>query len=259
LPTAYRGAIETRRSKLAPTSDLSFAQWRNAYWRRVDRNEPEDIAYLKGLYDSEIREMDAALGRLFAGLRRVAPNAVIVLTSDHGEQFGEHGGFLHNDLYEELLRVPLLLSYPGMQAGLSIPTPVSLIDLAPTLVELVGLEAAAQFQGASLLGVVNGKRDATPIFSEKAGVRHSLVLEGVKTIQRQRKVEVYDLFRDPSELLPLGDRDPRARNVATELARTLDTNQRARQRLEVTTDAQPQPGALPSRAIEQLRALGYAQ
>jgi len=261
LPEGYRGRIETRPRVLQDErTDESFAAWRRAYWSRVDETSAEDIAYLIGLYDAEIREVDAEVGRLVAGIRRLVPDAVIALVSDHGEQFGEHGGFLHNELFEELLRVPFVLSLPGDLAGRVVSTPVSLLDLAPTLLEVTGVPAPTQYQGRSLLDVMYGRREATPLFAEKAGRRQSLVLEGIKIIQSGKRVSAFDLYVDPEERAPLAAEDPRSRHVAAELLRVVADNERARERASAAPGrAAPVAQVASEQTLEQLRALGYVQ
>ncbi len=97
------------------------------------------------------------------------------ITSDHGEQFMEHGGVLHADLYQELPHVPLIIAGGRFPGGLRIQTPVSLIDLAPTALDILGLPALRQFQGQSLVPIVNSGEPARQILSEKAGKKNGFV------------------------------------------------------------------------------------
>jgi arylsulfatase A-like enzyme len=94
-------------------------------------------------YEREIRQLDDDVARLVAGLDALIPpdRFVLVVTADHGEQFGEHGGALHTHLYDEVLHVPLFVRWPGsVPAGRTLDAQVSLIDVAPTLLDLVGLD-----------------------------------------------------------------------------------------------------------------------
>ncbi len=108
---------------------------------------------MKGLYDGAIAYMDAEIERLLNELRRrqLLDNTVVVITSDHGEHFGDHGLILHaNSLYTQLLHVPLLIRYPpAVPAGLRIDAGVTLRDLPATIVQLAGL-SGVQFPGTSL-------------------------------------------------------------------------------------------------------------
>lgn len=116
------------------------------------------------LYDAEIRYTDRELGRLFGGLRRLGllDRAVIVVTSDHGEEFGEHGSMEGHQwtLYDEVLHVPLLVAAPEVQPGTRIAPIVESIDIAPTLLEWAGIETPPSYQGRSLHALLNGAGDA---------------------------------------------------------------------------------------------------
>ena len=95
-----------------------------------------------------------ATGRLLARIDRLRPPPAVVVTSDHGEEFGEHGGRFHaQTLYEEVLRIPLLVRVPGVTppTGASRPAPVSLIDLHPPLLDLAGLGVPEGLDGVSLV------------------------------------------------------------------------------------------------------------
>jgi len=106
------------------------------------------------LYDGEIAYTDHEIGRLLAGLDELGLTAstLVVVTADHGEEFLDHGGFEHgHTLYDELLRVPLILRLPSLLPPRRIARRVRLIDVAPTLCELTGVPAAESFAGRSLL------------------------------------------------------------------------------------------------------------
>lgn len=124
--------------------------------RRRATADEADLAFIQAAYDAEIRSMDRALGQLLDGLRErsLLESTLVVFTSDHGEEFGEHGrvGWHSHTLYDELLRVPLVIRFPERRwAGRTIQRQVRLIDLAPTVVESVGAVAPREWQGVSLL------------------------------------------------------------------------------------------------------------
>lgn len=125
---------------------------RYAYPRRV----------LIDLYDDRIRDIDRILDRLLDRLQAdgFLQDTVIVLTADHGEEFAEHGGWTHSaKLYDELLRIPLMIKGPGLPQGAVIEEQVGLIDLAPTLLDLLDIdEKVESFQGTSLLPWLRGDR-----------------------------------------------------------------------------------------------------
>ncbi len=101
-------------------------------------------------YDSEIAYVDAAIGRLVEYLDRTRPRAVIILTADHGEEFDEHGGRYHgSSLHEEQIRVPLIIAGAGLPAGV-VGGQVELIDIAPTILNLLDIPAPARVRGTDL-------------------------------------------------------------------------------------------------------------
>jgi choline-sulfatase len=131
-----------------------------------------------------------------------------VVMADHGEAFGEHKIFFHGqDLFDEQLRVPLIIAVPG-QAPRVIEDDVALVDVAPTLLDLVGAPVPAAMRGRSLVPRIEGaERPARPVFAEllpaTAWPHHAVMMVdgGMKIIHRvsDRRWELYDLGRDPGE------------------------------------------------------------
>jgi arylsulfatase A-like enzyme len=126
----------------------------------------EETAWQIDAYDAAISYLDAELGALFDALRErgLYDRTIIVITSDHGEAFGEHRLYGHaNSLYGEVLQVPLIVRYPQLiAAGSHVPRTVSLRDLPATLAQLANLEPVYQFPGRSLFGT----SAAEPVVSE---------------------------------------------------------------------------------------------
>lgn len=164
-------------------------------------------------YDSEIAAADAAIGRLVEALeaRGLAERTVIVVTSDHGEEFGEHGRRYHGkQLFEESIRVPLLIHVPGT-APRRVEAPVSTIDVAPTLANLAGLPPAADYGARSHVGFLTGEQDedwSRRIFSECVRNNEDPRARSVAMIEWPHKAiielgsdreRLYDLARDPDE------------------------------------------------------------
>jgi arylsulfatase A-like enzyme len=221
-----------------------------------------DVEYLRALYDAEIRETDAALESLLGELesRGLLGDTVVLLTSDHGEEFLEHGTFKHGyQLYEESLRVPLVLRVPGVAARREREALVQHIDLAPTLLEIVGLPVPPTFQGRSLVPLLRGERLAeTTIVSETSwrGIdlasarsgRWKLIVDrasGARTL--------FDLDTDPGEMDAL---DPDAAEHASVVALLEAELERAgRTPAGVTLEGGTGEGDATSE--DALRALGY--
>jgi arylsulfatase A-like enzyme len=203
-------------------------------------------------YEAEIRSVDRAFGRLVEGLAAAGrlDDAVVVLTSDHGEEFGEHGslGWHSHTLYEELLRVPLVVRLPrGEGAGRTVSSPVRLIDLAPTLLDAAGVPAPPQFAGRSLLPLARGAtpRELPAVASLDAehAASHAIRWQRWKLYDGR----LFDLARDPGETT---DRATAEAARRAELERLLAA---------VLADrAAGGPAAeLDEAAVQELRALGY--
>lgn len=163
-------------------------------------------------YDACVEELDRRLGALVAELERrgALANTALIVTSDHGELFGERGGYLHGpDLHREATHVPLVIVPPGGHEGRRVPAPVSLRDLPATIADLTGTEGA--FPGRSLARFWRAGGDATPeaVFcdtggrADPRGGRHvpcALVAEGFAYVRGgDGREELYDRARDPGE------------------------------------------------------------
>ncbi len=113
----------------------------------------DDVTFLSDEYDSEIRYVDEYIGDLVRTIdeSELSSRTIIVVVADHGEEFAEHGKTLHGQsLYEESIRVPLLIRGPGVPAGVTVEHPVSIIDVVPTILELTGLPVPGNLDGVSL-------------------------------------------------------------------------------------------------------------
>ena len=174
------------------------------YWSRVDRNDPADLQHLK---DAEILFTDSQFATFRERLRKLdlEEETIVVVLSDHGEEFLEHGGFLHNALFQEILHVPLIFRFPaglGLPSGRRVQDVVRLVDVVPTLLEVMGLSAPEHLQGASLLPLIEGEETlARSVFSQwLAGGRIvSLRVGDWKYIRVKRDEQLFDLSRDPKE------------------------------------------------------------
>ncbi len=234
-------------------------------------------------YDREIRFVDDELRRLLDALEadgRLA-RTLVVLTSDHGEEFLEHGWIGHGaTLPDEVLRVPLLLIGPGIPAGRRVSRPVGLVDLAPTLLELLHAPRMPAAMGRSFANLARGAPTAEepaahPLFSE-TWFENGFGADGPKPVQQpsyavrvgSRKLvrlragegfryAYYDLAQDPGERHDLYADDPEA---AADLRALLDAYPSRVARLRdalVADDAAG--GPLDPERESQLRALGYLE
>ena len=133
------------------------------------RPTAQQLATTIMLYDAEIRFVDEQLGFVFDRLKKLGvwDNTMIVITSDHGEEFEEHGSFGHGlRLYDELIRVPLIIKFPHQEfAGMRVEAQVRLIDVLPTIADCIGLPLGTRPAGTSLLPLLTGNTDSVPRFA----------------------------------------------------------------------------------------------
>jgi arylsulfatase A-like enzyme len=176
-------------------------------------NDGHKVARTLDQYDGEISYVDHQLGRLLDGLRQqgILDEAIVIVTADHGEEFFEHGKDGHGkSAYEEVLRVPFLVHWPGRIVPTLVEHPAGLIDVMPTLLALLGVETQAEMQGISFArtlfqspGPPAGRRLFAQVVSDGFSLemasdgRHKLIrhLRGA----REGEEELYDLARDPLE------------------------------------------------------------
>ena len=219
--------------------------------------EPYKTRFAGRPYDGEIAFADAQVGRLIAAVEeRFGGGTVVMVTSDHGEGFSEHGEQTHSlGVYDTTQRVPLLLTGPGVPRGVVVEGVVRLADIAPTLLELAGVASPLRpGAGRSVSGLLHGEPDEPRVaWVETLATEFDFgwsPLLGVRTAQhkyiRAPRPELYDVVADPDELVNLADDRP-------DTVRELDAQVEARSGGPV-----PAPGqALEAEARAQLEALGY--
>ena len=225
----------------------------NAGRREIDQR---DLVHIVGAYDAELRSVDEAFGRLVDFLVRqgLYDNTLIVVVSDHGEEFGEHGsvGWHSHTLFDELLRIPMILKLPGGEhAGASVSAQVRAIDLAPTVLEQLGLPVPESFEGTSLLGVASG--EAHPV--EYAVSQRDVTLPAELSVIRSRKWKrmgrfLFDLSRDRWETSNAAKANP-------EVHRELSL--RASERVGVRPPSAFHAVEPNAPLVDELRALGYVE
>jgi len=189
--------------------------WRKAVKKPHQIAERELISLISA-YKEEIKYVDYCLKEFFAALDRLdlLQNTIIVICSDHGEAFCEHGTFSHpRQLYEELIKVPLIVKFPDIEKKIMISQPVALIDIVPTLLDYLGISLKEySFVGNSLLPLIKNENDknfrqwvisdATP---DKEYYNICIRTNEWKLIinELNEKKELYNLIKDPKEQLDL--------------------------------------------------------
>lgn len=258
--TAER-AVRWFRSRPA---DRPFFLWVHFFDPHADYTPPADVAarFPGDPYSAEIAFADRELGRLIAELddAQVLDDTLFVFTADHGESLGEHGESTHGIfVYDATVRVPLLLAGPGVPAGGRVRDVVRTVDVAPTLLDLLGLPADPTLDGRSLAAIWQGADEPRTAYVESLAPRlnfgwselRALRTDTTKVIASPRP-EVFDLDRDPKELDDrwAGRRDePAIGALFADLAARLTSDPFA-------TGGQA-PGAMDAGTREQLAALGY--
>ena len=183
---------------------MSYVDGSHFFWNAVDYNAPQDIQHLQDLYDAKLRWADSILGDVFDKLRASGrlQNTIVILTADHGEEFQEHGEFLHRQLYDEVIRVPLLIAIPGEKRGIVVSALTQAIDVAPTILDLVDLEQEYGFAGKSMLPLLVGDQAKVHDFvlSQWSNMTAVRTQEWKLITVNGLPEELYNLAKDPSEL-----------------------------------------------------------
>ena len=244
-------------------ADTPFFAWLHFYDPHAPYSPPSPFReqFAGRPYEGEIAFTDAQIGRVLDALRASGrdANTVVMALADHGEGLGEHGEATHAVLtYQSTMRVPFIVAGPGVPAARAIRTRVATIDVLPTALGLLGLEADRSLLGRDLRPLMNGRGVATdPFYQESLFGRlncHWATLRGWVTDDYKlitgASPELYNLADDPGELKNLAASDP------DRVKRMTDDLQRGMQRLAPGGD-RAQPRAASAEQEERLRSLGY--
>jgi arylsulfatase A-like enzyme len=243
------------------------------------RYSDDERRYVEGLYDAGIAYADEQLGALLDALRerRRLDRMIVVLTADHGEEFQEHGRLLHTQIFQELVRIPLLVSLPEMR-GAEHPTcrpgtaasrfdsarfragrsaaRSQLVDLLPTLAECVGIAVPVAAQGQSLLPALAGEApESRTVFLDYRRTEAWGVLRDdwkLAVSEKRKSKRLYHLASDPGELRDMALEWPEVvGELESELASHRATNAQHR--------SEGVDREVPDEVHEALEALGYAR
>ncbi len=217
---------------------------------------------LVALYEAEVAAADAAFGRMLAHLEaRGLGDAALLLLSDHGEEFADHGGWTHGKtLFAEVLQVPMILRLPGQQEGRRVPGLARQLDVLPTLLDLAGVPAPAGLEGRSLLPPAAATDPPHPTrayaYLHYQGPPRLAVIDGgwkyvERPVQDGTIRWLFDRRRDPTERHNLAAERP---ILAGYLATLLQERLRAAEtRLDV------EEVEIDTETARRLRALGYLE
>ena len=236
----------------------------------------EDRDYVVSLYDGEIAHSDDHLGRLFDWMRRTGlwDDTVVIVTSDHGEEFFDHGGTCHSlTLFDELVHVPFIMRVPGIEEPARIGCRSAMVDLMPTVLELTQVPAPVDvpLQGESLMGLVRGDRTCDPqrpILTETVWSLHDVPADAKKGYEValyrgrykiSRRLEdpkldyLFDLQEDPLEQHNLAEERPELfEELDGLLSEQLKKDQALHDQVRCSRHKK-----MDRRTVDTLKALGY--
>ncbi len=245
----------------APYAGSLTGLWQDFSRRDRASLSQADLEHLLALYDAEIRFADDELGRVLdhMKLRELDRGTLVVMTSDHGEEFLEHGSWEHQKtLYEEVIRIPLVVAGPGVGPRRE-PAQVSLLDVAPTILAWLGVEPPSSMRGRNLLGVLSaadayGETEQTPdgarkLFLRAGAGRYKAVFTLEPVTPTLRSEEWYDLATDPHE--------ERSVRPPVSIAAAIHDRALGRWRAAHASGTKAPAVSLAPEQRERLKALGY--
>lgn len=223
----YFGLID---SSINISEDDMFALFKGVLLKR-DVSNKTTVELLRKLYLAGVRKTDDSVKELFDILQRenILGETVVIITSDHGDEFGEHGGLSHDGkMYSELVDVPLIIFDPSLSKGMTCGKLVSTLDVSPTILHLFGLEPVNKFQGHSLLPIED--YPSIEVYGESIEKRgekergdekpiYFFCKENLKIIYREENDfwEMYDLLLDPKERNNIINISPEAEEMKKKL------------------------------------------
>ncbi len=225
---------------------------------------PFSAMYQHNLYNGEVAYTDYALGKFFNALKEkdLLDETLVVITSDHGEGLGEHAEKTHAIfIYDSTLHVPLIMRYPGaISGGAIIEENVSMIDIMPTVLDILNIKKTPQFHGESLLGLIHGKSKFSrheilcetfyPLYNHNWSPLEGLRTDKWKYIKAPRS-ELYDLENDPREMVNLFSKK---REIADQLEARMKELQKEKGPRQTEVSAKLR---MDKDTQERLKSLGY--
>lgn len=265
----FKSRIELDRTKLSNPED---------YYARCIKETPEITAaegkYIKDLYSAEVESVDERIGFVLAVLdeKNLIDDTIIVLTSDHGELFGEHGRYGHGwfghdcHYFEHSVRVPLIVMGADVPKGQRRSNFVSLLDLTPTIKDLLGAEYDGDMQGRSLKSIIFIKSSENRIIYFDDVREHdqvdAMLSDRYKLISFEgNKYELYNILNDELEANDLASSLPQeAESLYRKIVKIREENKIRRGKNAAAFDASTDIlDVNKKKMIEKLRSLGYIE
>ena len=274
----YKGAPTVNAKLLEWKEEIDAAERAFVYLHYMDPHEPYQVREpwfvgdastghnTRAAYESEISYVDDHIARLFHEMGW-GDDVLVVLTSDHGEEFHEHGAEGHGTaLYGETLNVPFVVSWPAVLGPRRVTGRVSTLDLLPTLRGLLGLTSEAQHEGRDLSSVLVGAEpEARPLYAHLSQTHPQLVRAGDELLLRalieedwklilsgHAEPELYQLRDDPRETKNLASEQPDRLQALRSRLEALEANAR---RFEATRETT----SLTEEEREHLQDIGYGE
>jgi arylsulfatase A-like enzyme len=258
-PKKYKKIFGEYKSKFVPSSE-NLLKIKDTTKELSDN----DLKSIKAMYDAGIRYTDDYLKKFFAELREIGffDNCIFIITADHGEEFGDHGGVLHQGkLYDELIHVPLIIAGTNIPKGIVDKRMVNAVDIVPTIMDYLDIKIATPTAGHSLLAQLSrSDNEEGMVFSQCAQWLYSVRTPRWKCIEAIRPpgVELYDLKADPKEKNNIASQKP---DIVNDLiGRIRNWKKRAHQVLSLSKRdvvLKNQRNKLTDPELKQLITLGY--
>ena len=249
-----------------PLGPSIIAEEQIALGKKKMKATERDLAWLKALYWGEVTYHDEHMGRFLAELETMGAldDTVLIVTNDHGEELGEHGRYGHgHSLYEELLRAPMLVHYPPMFPAQVRPEVVENVDVAPTIVDLLGLKPMQKADGTSLLPLIAGEAVQRPYYALSeflSGKRAIRVGDYKMHYSAGPNVSIYQVTKDRTEAEDIANGNLIARRLLEvhrgEALAALDKRQRL-QDISIKRQFKAGEADIDPELRKQLEALGY--
>ncbi len=217
-----------------------------------------DLEHLQSVYNRRLQETDRVIGELVRHLigAGLIDETLLVVTSDHGEQFLEHGRLVHGGdaFYNELIHIPFIVSNPGLYPEtVTASTPATSIDFAPTLLDLMGLEIPGVFQGESL---AHRHDEDRVVFATDGRTWKALNREWSYIVAESTgREELFNLIADPDETTNLADRNPEIVEIGRRQVKQAMAECSRHPYLAIKVEEI----VMPDEQIERLRSLGYIE
>lgn len=270
-PDKFKKKITLDPSKLA--REKTYYTSRSAY--KLDEISDYELAYLKDLYKAEVESIDERVGYILEALKyqKIIENTYIIFTSDHGEMFGEHNRLNHGGIfYEKLVHIPLIMFGPKIKPGVRVRTYVSLLDLMPTLKDLLRIKYQDDMQGKSFGLALTGRNIKDRIlYFDQTDIRikpnehresHAIIMNGHKLIIHKRNDRIscslYDLLNDPAESENIYFKKKKLSDkMSKEMLRIKKENEKRRGLESAKIKKESNFKEVSEDTIEELKALGY--